>query len=98
MSCQRESLQVLGTNKGKLNLIDSRISFSDPTIMDFKCARDHKNFLSEIINHYSAVNFFDEDRKIVTRDLISVKIWDTRNNREPFLDIYVDETIQSHVC
>ena len=90
MSCQRESLQVLGTNKGKLNLIDSRISFTDPTIMDFKCARDNKNFLSEIINQYSAVNFFDEDRKIVTRDLISVKIWDTRNNREPFLDIYVD--------
>jgi len=90
MSYQRESLQVLGTNKGRLNVVDSRISFADPNVLDFKCVRDSKNFLSEIINQYSSIKFFEDDKKIVARDLISVKIWDMRNNREPCLDIYID--------
>lgn len=57
MSNQRESLQLLGTNKGKLSVVDSRVSFNNPTVLDFKCMRDSKNFLSELINQFSAVRF-----------------------------------------
>ena len=46
MSNYRESLQLLGTNKGKLSVIDSRVSFNSPTVLDFTCMRDSKNFLS----------------------------------------------------
>jgi serine/threonine-protein phosphatase 2A regulatory subunit B len=98
MHHERESLQVLGTNKGRLSVADSRTSFTNPTVMEFNNVRDSSNFLSEIINQYSSVLFLDDSRSIVTRDLISVKIWDMRSAREPVRNIYIDEGIKDHVC
>ena len=39
----------------------------------------------------------DNTRKIVTRDLVSVKVWDMCNTREPYLSIPVDEGIKEHL-
>jgi serine/threonine-protein phosphatase 2A regulatory subunit B len=42
--------------------------------------------------------FLEGTRKIVTRDLISVKIWDMCNNTQPLVTMPVDENIKSHLC
>jgi len=46
MSSERESLQVMSTNRGKISVVDSRLSFNTPTVRDFTYARDSKSFLS----------------------------------------------------
>lgn len=38
-----------------------------------------------------------DGQKVVTRDLLTVKIWDMCNNREPLLSIPVDEHIKRHL-
>jgi hypothetical protein len=72
---------ILGTNKGGLELNDARTSINNAHTMSFKYPKDNSNFLSELITSYCAVSFIEGTRKIVTRDLISIKIWDMCNNR-----------------
>jgi serine/threonine-protein phosphatase 2A regulatory subunit B len=42
--------------------------------------------------------FMAGTRKIVTRDLISIKIWDMCNDKKPIACFPVDENIKSHLC
>lgn len=42
--------------------------------------------------------FVPGTRKIVTRDLISIKIWDMCNDKKPLSWFPIDENIRSHLC
>lgn len=55
------------------------------------------NYIDDIIRQYTGVRFLSDGKHIVTRDLLTVKVWDICSNREPLLTIPVDETIKKHV-
>jgi serine/threonine-protein phosphatase 2A regulatory subunit B len=42
--------------------------------------------------------FLAGTRNIVTRDLISIKIWDMCNDQRPLLEFPIDENIKGHLC
>lgn len=89
---------IFGTNKGLLGFNDTRTSITNSNTILFKSEKDGNNFLSEIINKYCSVMFLGGSRKIVTRDLISIKIWDMSNNKMPITEFPIDDTIKSHLC
>lgn len=76
-----ESLFAFGTNRGQLSIVDSRVSISSPNTLSFACEKVENHFASEIIKQYTSTCFLNDSKKIVTRDLISVKVWDMCNNR-----------------
>jgi serine/threonine-protein phosphatase 2A regulatory subunit B len=98
MHPQTESLFIFGTNKGILGLNDLRTSINTSNTILFKHEVDQSHFLSEIINKYCDVSFIDGTRKIITRDLISIKIWDICNNKRPLVHFNIDENIESNLC
>lgn len=85
-----ESLLVYGTSRGRLNLVDSRTSHTNPTMTSFRMIKSEGNYIDDIIRQYTGVRFLSDGKHIVTRDLLTVKVWDICSNREPLLTIPVD--------
>ncbi|CAM6000069.1 unnamed protein product [Sphagnum balticum] len=78
---QTDNIFIFGTNKGVLGLNDIRTSVANSNTVSFNHKSQDNNFLSEIINKYSSVVFLEGNRQIITRDLISLKVWDICNNK-----------------
>jgi hypothetical protein len=97
MHPRSESLLTYGTSKGRLNLLDSRVSVTNPSMLNFRVDRSEGNYIDDIIRQYTGVRFLSDGKRIVTRDLLSIKVWDMCSNREPLLTIPVDDTIKKHV-
>lgn len=81
-----------GTNKGGLKLCDMRISaVTDNTALNFKTesGSGQKNFLTEMISCYSSADFTKNAKYLVSRDFLTVKIWDICNTKKPINTIVV---------
>jgi hypothetical protein len=98
MHPQCDDLFIYGTNKGLLGLNDLRTSITNCNSISFQSKHDDSNFLSEIINKYSAVLFVEGTRQIITRDLLSLKIWDMGNNKQPIFNQCIDPNLKSKLC
>jgi serine/threonine-protein phosphatase 2A regulatory subunit B len=57
-----------------------------------------KSFFSEIIASISDVRFSRDGRHLVSRDYMSLKVWDLAMERQPLLTLHVHEELRPRLC
>lgn len=57
-----------------------------------------RSFFSEIISSISDVRFSNDGRYIVSRDYLTVKIWDVNMERQPIKTIPIHEHLRPRLC
>lgn len=92
-----DNLLIYGTNKGSLKLCDMRISSnSDTTATNFKNQfPGQKNFLTDFLTSYSSADFCKQGKYLVSRDYLTVKVWDVCNAKKPLSTINLNEAMKS---
>ena len=84
MHPKNDSLFLLGMSKGSLRLGDLRISSKiDSNTTCFKSSSVQKNYLLNLISNISSATFTQNCKYIVSRDYLTVKIWDVCNTKKP---------------
>ena len=63
-----------------------------------KDAHANKNFFTEIISSISDVTFTKNGRHIISRDFLSVKVWDVAMTNKPVEVINIFEPLKSKLC
>ena len=58
----------------------------------------NRSFFSEIISSISDVKFSHNGRYMVTRDYLSVKVWDLQMDSKPIETFQVHEYLRSKLC
>ena len=57
-----------------------------------------RSFFSEIISSISGIKFSNSGRHLITRDYLSVKVWDLNMNSKPIETYQVHEYLRSKLC
>lgn len=104
------NLFVHGSNTGKIRLCDLRVKAlaQQPskefcsvkknkkmqTFADHLNEEEQQSLFDEVTSGVAAVKFSKGGKYIVSRDYMSVKIWDTRYEKRPFETFYVHEFLR----
>ncbi|KAK7208512.1 WD40-repeat-containing domain protein [Myxozyma melibiosi] len=92
---------VYSSSKGTIKLADMRESaLCDTHAKLFEEEEDprDRSFFSEIISSISDVRFSSDGRYIVSRDYLTVKIWDVAMERQPIKTINIHEHLRPRLC
>ena len=57
-----------------------------------------RSFFSEIISSVSDVKFSQDGRYILSRDYLTLKIWDINMDNKPVETIYIHDQLRSRLC
>jgi serine/threonine-protein phosphatase 2A regulatory subunit B len=95
----RESALCDRQAKGKLYNRNGGVEVNRMYIV-FEEAEDpaHRSFFSEIISSVSDINFSHDGRYILSRDYLTVKIWDLNMNNKPIQTINIHDQLRSRLC
>ncbi|KAL0205207.1 hypothetical protein P9112_000514 [Eukaryota sp. TZLM1-RC] len=94
---------LYGTSKGVVNLVDMRQSavcnnkgkkFSVPP----RPSHPNNSYFNEILNSVSDVKFSNNGRYILSRDYLTLKLWDVNMENRPIKTLSVHEQLRSHLC
>lgn len=68
--------------------------------MTFKieASKEKANFFTQMISSYSSIDFMNNNKYIVGRDYLSVKVWDITKTDKPILSVTVQEALKSKLC
>jgi serine/threonine-protein phosphatase 2A regulatory subunit B len=92
---------MYASSKGTIKLADMRESaLCDQHAKLFEPEEDPSNrsFFSEIISSISDVRFSYDGRYILSRDYLTVKIWDINMERQPVKTIPIHEHLRPRLC
>jgi len=92
---------MYSSSKGTIKLADMRESaLCDSHVKLFEEGEDPSNrsFFSEIISSISDVKFSHDGRYILSRDYLSLKIWDVNMESRPIKTIRIHDHLQSKLC
>lgn len=92
---------VYSSSKGILRLCDMRASaLCDQHAKVFEEPEDSmsRSFFSEIISSISGVRFSNDGRYMVSRDYLSIKVWDLNMDTKPVETYYIHEFLRSKLC
>jgi len=92
---------VYSSSKGTVRLCDQRSSaLCDQHAKIFEEPEDPNNrsFFSEIISSISDVKFSHDGRYMITRDYLTVKVWDLNMENKPVETFKVHEHLRSKLC
>lgn len=95
------NLFVYSSSKGILRLCDMRASaLCDQHAKVFEEPEDSmsRSFFSEIISSISGVRFSNNGRYMVSRDYLSIKVWDLHMDNKPVETYYIHEFLRSKLC
>ncbi|MBN3301968.1 2ABG phosphatase, partial [Amia calva] len=95
------NLFVYSSSKGTLRLCDMRASaLCDKHSKLFEEPEDPNNrsFFSEIISSISDVKFSHSGRYLLTRDYLTVKVWDLNMENKPIETYQVHDYLRSKLC
>lgn len=95
------NLLVYSSSRGSLRLIDLRENaLADRCSKVFEIEEDpaEKSFFSEIISSISDVQFTPNGNCLVSRDYISLKVWDVRYESKPLEIIPVQDYLRPRLC
>lgn len=95
------NLFVYSSSKGTIRLCDMRQqALCDKHAKLFEEPEDptNRSFFSEIISSISDVKFSHNGRYMVTRDYLSVKVWDLQMDTKPIETYQVHEYLRSKLC
>jgi serine/threonine-protein phosphatase 2A regulatory subunit B len=90
---------MYGSSRGALRLCDMRESaLCDNTAKVFRVEADpaETSFFTEIVSAISDAQFSHGGRYIVTRDFLTLKVWDVNMEREPVLVVPVHDYLRQH--
>lgn len=91
-----DSLIVVGMNKGSLKISDMRLSSSfENNSTCLKMGSSSKNYLIDLISNISSASFTQNGKYIVSRDYLTVKIWDVANTKKPVNTVILHEGLKS---
>ncbi|KAN0063702.1 protein phosphatase 2A regulatory subunit cdc55 [Thecaphora frezii] len=92
---------VYSSSKGTIKLADMRDSaLCDAHAKQFEEEDDpsNKSFFSEIISSISDVKFSRDGRYILSRDYLTLKIWDVNMENKPVKTIPIHDHLRSKLC
>lgn len=92
---------MYASSKGTIKLADMRESaLCDQHAKQFEQEEDptSRSFFSEIISSISDVRFSFDGRHILSRDYLTVKIWDVNMERQPIKTIPIHEHLRPRLC
>ncbi|EMR11638.1 protein phosphatase PP2A regulatory subunit B [Pneumocystis murina B123] len=92
---------MLSSSKGTIKLIDMRQSaLCDQHAKIFEEQEDpsSKSFFSEIISSISNVKFSHDGKFILSRDYLTLKIWDIAMEKHPIKVINMHDKLRSKLC
>ncbi|ELT94495.1 hypothetical protein CAPTEDRAFT_160144 [Capitella teleta] len=95
------SVFVYSSSKGIIRLCDMRSqALCDKHSKIFEEPEDptNRSFFSEIISSISDVKFSHNGRYLITRDYLSVKVWDLHMDSKPIETYQVHEYLRSKLC
>lgn len=95
------NLFVYSSSKGTIRLCDMRSrALCDQHAKMFEEPEDptNRSFFSEIISSISDVKFSHNGRYLITRDYLSVKVWDVHMDSKPIETYQVHEYLRSKLC
>ncbi|RCH78037.1 protein phosphatase 2A regulatory subunit cdc55, partial [Rhizopus stolonifer] len=98
---QHCNMFMYSSSKGTIKLCDMRESaLCDRQAKVFEEVEDpaHRSFFSEIISSVSDINFSNDGRYILSRDYLTVKIWDLNMNNKPVQTINIHDQLRSRLC
>lgn len=92
---------VYSSSRGMLKLGDMRDSAlcdSHAKMFEDKSGAEDKSFFSEIIASLSDVKFSRDGRFLLSRDYLTLKLWDTHMESRPVLTVPMHEHLRSKLC
>lgn len=93
---------VYSSSKGTINMADMRdAALCDRQSKLFDQPDDGstaKSFFSEIISSISDVKFSHDGRYLLSRDYLTLKVWDVNMDRAPVATIPIHEHVRSKLC
>ncbi|KAF1348491.1 WD40-repeat-containing domain protein [Delphinella strobiligena] len=92
---------MYASSKGTIKLADMRErALCDQHAKQFEQEEDpsSRSFFSEIISSISDVRFSHDGRYILSRDYLTVKIWDVNMERQPVKTIPIHEHLRPRLC
>lgn len=101
LSDMRESALCDQHAKGKQKHARSQVEcVSTCLVIVFEETEDpaHRSFFSEIISSVSDVNFSHDGRYILSRDYLTLKIWDINMDNKPVQTINIHDQLRARLC
>jgi len=95
------NLFMYSSSKGTIKLADMRDSaLCDQHAKQFEEEEDptNRSFFSEIISSISDVKFSHDGRYILSRDYLSLKIWDVNMESRPLKTIQIHDHLRGKLC
>lgn len=95
------NLFMYSSSKGTVKLADMRAAaLCDRNAKVFEEAEDpsSKSFFSEIISSISDIRFSRDGRYILSRDYMTLKIWDINMDSKPVKTIHIHDHLRSKLC
>ncbi|CAJ0845881.1 2890_t:CDS:2 [Entrophospora sp. SA101] len=95
------NLFMYSSSKGTIKLSDMRISaLCDQHAKMFEEQEDpaNKSFFSEIISSISDVKFSKDGKYILSRDYLTLKIWDINMENKPLKTINIHDHLRTKLC
>ncbi|XP_053201931.1 serine/threonine-protein phosphatase 2A 55 kDa regulatory subunit B beta isoform-like [Panonychus citri] len=95
------NLFVYSSSKGIIRLCDMRAAaLCDRHAKIFEEPEDptNRSFFSEIISSISGIRFCSNGRYLISRDYLSVKVWDLNMDSKPVESYLVHEYLRSKLC
>eukprot|EP00128_Syssomonas_multiformis_P008809 Colp12_sorted_trinity150504_noHs@13558 len=92
---------MYSSSKGTIKLGDMRAAaLCDQHSKVYEEEEDpaNKSFFSEIISSISDVRFSNSGDYIISRDYLTIKLWDIRNERKPARTFHIHEFLRSKLC
>lgn len=92
---------MYSTSRGSIRLADMRDSaLCDQHSKQFEIEEDaaNRSFFSEIISSISDAKFSNDGRYIISRDYLTLKLWDINMERRPVATVNIHEYLKTHLC
>ncbi|KAI7856055.1 WD40-repeat-containing domain protein [Circinella umbellata] len=95
------NLFMYSSSKGTIKLADMRESaLCDQRAKVFEAPEDpsSRSFFSEIISSISDVKFSRDGRYILSRDYLTLKLWDVNMDNKPISTVSIHDNLRSKLC
>ncbi|KAK8802063.1 hypothetical protein WA158_006458 [Blastocystis sp. Blastoise] len=93
------SIFIYSTSKGDTSMCDLRVNSRCTPVKIYSMPQEDQNggFFSEIISSISSNAWSPDGQSFVTRDYMSVKLWDIRNNTQPVSILPVHSSLENRL-
>lgn len=103
MHPKSDSLFLYGMSQGSLKVGDLRISgSSEKNSTCFKMSMSNStqksNYLLNLISNISSAAFTPNGKYLISRDYLTVKVWDICNTKKPISCTILNEGLKSKLC